>query len=497
MRRMQARNETSQAENQGHLQARQRRLLFVVLLGLLVVGVFLTNFVALQLGQRYALAIDLTANAAYEVGEDTKALLQGLDSDVAIYVLATEDAFGGSPYLVQAQRIIDQYPALSPRVTLTYVDYVSDPTFARRYPDLSLSQGDVLVTCDDRIKQLQLSDLFNYTYAESGNMTIQSSRAEEALTSAILYVVSGDPVRVAVLTGNGMIDMPAFTDLLVGNNYELSTVNLTTDALDDSYDLALLFGPRIDLSEDALKKLDSFLYNDGVYGKTLFYTADVTQDSLPNLAAFLKEWGIVVGDGAVFETTATRTYQYQPYYPVAEYVDETYRDMLIDSSTPVLMPLSRPLDLLFETRDSNYNEILLQFGETSGVRPPEAVDSFTVDQAERWGPMPALVLASKRIYGTTGVTQFRSNLVVSASTAMLDAFSIQNTSLSNSQYLLNLLNTLCERTDVVNIQPKSLAGNTLSITTAQSSTLGILLAGVLPLAILAAGVVIWFVRRYQ
>ncbi|MCJ7548971.1 MAG: hypothetical protein MUQ30_04745, partial [Anaerolineae bacterium] len=143
------------------------------------------------------------------------------------------------------------------------------------------------------------------------------------------------------------------------------------------------------------------------------------------------------------------------------------------------------------------NEVLLQFAETSGVRPSEAIDSFSVEQAERWGPMPALVLATKRIYGTTGMTQFRSNLVVSASTAMLDSFSIQNTSLSNSEYLLNLFNTLCERTDVVNIQPKSLAGNTLSITTAQISTLGILLAGVLPFAILATGIVIWLVRRYQ
>ncbi len=472
-------------------------MLFAVMVSLLIVAAFLINLVAGLLAQRYELTLDLTANAAYQIGEETRALLQGLDRDVEIYVLATEDGFAGSAYLVQAQRILEQYPKISSRVTLTYVDALSDPTFAARFPQLTLAQGDVLVTCGDRLRQLQLADLFNITQSQAGGMVIRSSRAEEVLSSAILHVTSDEQVRVAVLVGHGMATTEAFARLLVANNYELADVNLATDALDDTYDLALLLAPRIDLSEEALSKLDAFLYNNGTYGKTLFYSADVAQEQLPNLAAFLSEWGLVVDEGAVFETTPARTYQVQPYYPVAEYVDATYREQLIDASAPVLMPLARPLTVLFEARDGRFNEVLLQFSETSGVRPAEAVDGFTVEQAERWGPLPALVLANRRIYGTTGVTQYRSNLVVSASTAMLDAFSIENTSLANGDYLLNLLNDLCERTDVVSIRPKSLAGETLALSTAQGNTWGIVLAGVLPLAILAAGLVVWLVRRHQ
>lgn len=487
----------SRADVMGQALVLRRRLLFALLLCLWAAAAFLLNLVMVQLADRVSLTVDLTANAAYKAGQETRALLQGLDRDVAIYVLSTEDGFAGSSYLIQAQRMLEQYPRLSPRVSLTYIDYVFDPSFASRYPDLTLSQGNVLVTSGDRVKQLQLADLFNYTYTESGTLTIQSSRAEEALTSAILYVTSDEQVRVAVLTGNGMAEMEAFVRLLVDNNYEIARVNLTTDDLDDTFDLVLLLGPRIDLSDDALRKLDAFLYNQGDYGKTLFYTADVAQESLPNLEMFLSEWGIIVADGVVFETEAERTYQYQPYYPVAEYVNQAFRDKLIDPDAPVLMPLARPLDLVFETRGNNQNEVLLRYSETSGVRPAGAEEGFSVEQAERWGPMPAMVLASKRIYGATGVTRARSNLVVSASTAMLDTFSIQNTSLSNSQYVLNLLNTLLERSDVVAIQPKSLAGNTLSINTTQASALGIALAGVVPLAILVTGLVVWLVRRYQ
>lgn len=475
----------------------QRMALLLTLLALLVAGTYLINVIAQQLARRYDLTMDLTANAAYEAGEETKALLRSLAKDVEIYVLATEDGFRGSAYLVQARRMLEQYPRLSPRVRLTFVDYVFDPTFASRFPDLTLAQGDILVVSGERIKQIKLAELFHYTYTQSGALTIVASRAEEALTSAILYVISEDRVRVAVLKGNGVAEMPAFTRLLADNNYELSEVNLAVGELDDSYDLALLLAPQQDLSEDVLKKLDAFLYNQGAYGKTLLYTADVTRDALPNMEAFLKEWGIVVGGGAVFETTPARTYQYQPYYPVALYAEDTFRSKLLDPSMPVLMPLARPLTVLFTARDTRFNEVLLEFSETSGVRPASAVEGFSVAQAERWGPMPALVLASKRIYGSTGMTQYRSNLVVSASTAMLDAFSIQNTSLANSEYLLNLLNALCERQDVVTIRPKSLAGATLAISTSQASLLGIILAGALPLTILVAGIAIWLVRRYQ
>lgn len=473
------------------------RALFALLLALLVAATFLLNLVVLQLDDRYGLTLDLTANAAFQPGAETRALLAGLDQDVAIYVLAAPDAFGGSPYLVQAQRMIAQYPRLSPRVSLTYVDYVLDPTFASRYPDLTLSQGDVLVTCGDRVKQIGLGELFNYTYTDTGQLAIVSSRAEEALTSAILYVTSERDVHVAVLTGYDVAEMPAFTDLLTANNYVVTPVNLTTEPLDDRYDLAVLLAPRIDLSPEALKKLDDFLYNQGAYGKTLFYTTDVAQPDLPNLDAFLKEWGLVVGDGAVFETTAERTFQYQPYYPTAAYVDEARRDELLDPSAPMLLPLARPLEVLFSMRDNRYTEVLLQFSETAGVRPPDATDDFVAADAERWGPLPALVLASTRIYGNTGVTQFRSNLVVSASTAMLDASALQSTALANSPYLLNLINSLCERTDAVNIAPKSLAGNALAISTAEMNTLGIVLVGVVPLGILLAGIAVWLSRRYQ
>lgn len=494
MKQMTDNNKTERSEARGR---RGRKAMLVVLLCLVVAATYLVNAVVYGLSQRYPLSLDLTANAAYEVGTETKSLLGALGNDVDIYVLTRPDSYGVNSYFLQMQRIMELYPKLSPRVRLTYIDFAYDPTFASRYPDLTLEQGDILVVRGDKVKQLHFAQMFNYYQTQDGNYALASSRAEEALTSAFMYVMTDDQIQAAVLTGNSVSDMSPFTTLLSDNNYVVANVNIATEPLDDRYDIALLFAPQVDLSEDALKKLGDFLYNNGKYGKMLVYTADAAQQPMPNLNTFLAEWGVSVGDGAVFETSETRTYQAQPFYPVVDYTNEKYRDMLKDASSPVLMPVSRPLSQLFEVKGDVSTEVLLSFGSTTAVLPPDAGQDFTPDKAKQRGPFPAMILSTKNIYDASGALAGKSEVLAASSTQMLDSYCIQNTSLSNNNYMLNMFNDVFQRTDVVNIEPKSLAGRTLAITTADAGTIGLIMAGVIPLLILASGIVIWLVRRYK
>lgn len=477
-------------------QSMKRRTVYYATIALLLAVFFLVNCIMLVLSNRSPLYVDLTATGAFEIGSETKALLGALDKAVSINVLASKSEFDGSSYLVQARRMIEQYPMYSEYVTLNFVDYASDPTFASKYPDLTLSEGNLIVSSGSRVKQLALAELFNYAYDNSGNLQVLNSRAEEAVTGAIQFVVSDTQARAAIIGGYGVTDMPALTSLLEDNNYIVDTVNLSTGEIGDEYDVAVLLAPQTDIDSSALTKLDSFLYNGGAYGKTLIYTADVSQKELTGVETFLREWGVEIGDGAVFETVAERTYQYQPYYPVADYAEEYYKNMLIDTDTPMLMPLARPLGLAYESRDNRTAEVLLSFASSAGVRPSDAGEDFTVADATLRGPLPALIKTSLRVYKGGELTG-ESRVMVAASTSMLEEFAMQNTGLANGEYVLNLFNDVCDRTDVVSIQPKSLAGRTLSVSTGEANTLGIILAGALPLAILAAGIVIWLRRRYQ
>lgn len=478
-----------------NVNGKKMSALFALIIVLLIVAVFLLNALALVLSNRYPLALDLTANAAYEIGDETKAVLDSLTENVTIDVLASEEAFGGDSYLVQAKYILDRYPQYSSRVTLRYIDYTSDPSYAASHSDLTLAEGDVIFSAGEHVKQIALTSMFNYAYTASGSLAVESSRAEEAVTGAILNVLSGEEVKIGVLTGNGQQEMVNFTALLVNNNFVLESAVLATDDLSE-YDALLLLAPQTDLSGDDVRTLEEYLYNNGEYGRTLFYSASVTQTSLPNIETLLAEWGVAVGDGTVFETEAARTYQYQPFYPIADYASQTYQDMLIDGDAPMLMPLARPLEVLFNSRDGQYTETLLSFGASAGVRPSDAGDNFVADDAKQWGPMPAMVLASRRVY-QNGALDKQSSIIVSGSTSMLEELCLQNSSLANSSYLINLFNDLTEKEESIVIAPKSLAGKTLGITTAQVTRLGMILGGVLPLCILLTGIAVWLYRRYK
>ena len=467
--------------------------LFAVLMALLVAAVVLLNVLARGLSERYPLSADLTANAAYRIGDDTKAVLSDLSVDVDLYVLASEGSFSNNSYLTQLRHILEEYPRHSGHIRLSYVDVSADPTFAASYPDLELKEADVLVVSTFGIRQLPLANMFIYTYDAAGSLTVTACRGEEAVTSAIAGVQSADTVKVGFLSGNGVTeDVSAFKTVLADNNFDVSDVNMVRDSFDD-YDILLLLAPTVDLSEDVLKKLDAFLYRDGQLGRTLLYAADVSQPQLPNLDSFLREWGAAVGDGAVFETSADRAYSYQPYYPYTDYTDTEYSALLKDSSNPFLAPLSRPLRTVYGYRDNRTVSTLLSFGKSAGVRPSDAPDSFTAARAEEWGPFPALVLSEWQ----TGKAAVSSRLIVSSSAAAFGSAAMGNTSLSNAEYTVNLFNKFTDRENTIAIAPKSLAGNTLTLSTAAASRLGVLLCIVLPLLILGTGVAVFLRRRYK
>ncbi|HVI39941.1 MAG TPA: Gldg family protein [Anaerovoracaceae bacterium] len=477
----------------------QTKLYFWILIIILIAGVFLLNFVLNLLNERHELSFDLTSNELFDISEESKELIASLKDDIKINVLAKEvDFVSVSTYMAQANEVIRQYDKLGRTITVDYVNYVADPTFASKYPDVVMAHGDILVTCGNKHRVITTKELFNYTYDSKGNAAIASSKADQVLSAALLNVTGDEQVLVTILTGNGEYSMPSFESLLKNNNFEVTSKNLVTEDLDPNCKLAVLVSPHSDLSPEVINKLDKFLYNKGEYGKTLLYTADAEQRPLPNLDVFLKEWGVKVGDGAVFETKENRVFNYHPFYAVADYVDETYQGMLRDKTTPMLMPISRPLKVLFDYRNNNSTTLLLQFGESAAVRPSDAPDSFTQADAAIRGPIPALVLASYSINDKeTGKVQKQSNILVSGSSGMLDAYSIDNSSLSNSEYLLNVFNTLAERKETVKIQSKTITGNELNISTAEANWLGLIFALLIPLAILAMGVGIWLFRRHK
>lgn len=476
------------------------RGLYLTMGVLTLTAVVLLNILMGAISDRYPLSLDLTTHKLFELSTATEEYMAALDKPVAIQVLATRERFEGtSVYNAQASKIMVEFAKASPSVELEFVDYISDPTFASRYPDLTLKHGDVLVESGDKVRQVKTEELFQYGYTSSGSLTIAASRAEEAVLGAILYVVSDEVPGVVFLQGHGEAELTAFRALLTANNYEVSQGNLLTGGLDETADLAVLAAPTTDLSPQEVEMLDAFLYHGGSYGKTLLYCGSPQQGPLPKLEAFLAEWGIKMGDGLVFETDPSRVYANQPFYGVADQVSQRYPDLVRDSKVPLLVPVSRPMEVLFTQQEAYDTEILLEFGSSSGVRPSDASEGFTADQATRRGPIPALVLAAYRQMDPqkADLVLAQSNLLASGSVEMLESYGVNTPAFANGEYLTTLLGRLCGNDTGVTVAPKSIVGNSLNLTQERADRLGMIFMIALPGMVLAIGAVVWLRRRHQ
>ena len=135
----------------------------------------------------------------------------------------------------------------------------------------------------------------------------------------------------------------------------------------------------------------------------------------------------------------------------------------------------------------------MEFAESAGVRPENADNNFRTEDALRWGPMPAMLLSTLLVQGA----EKSSQVLVLPSVQALSGATMGNTSIANAEYLTAIMNTLTARQDAVSIEPKSLSGNILSIATGSASTWGVILCIVIPVGILAAGIIIFLRRRYR
>ncbi len=267
--------------------------------------------------------------------------------------------------------------------------------------------------------------------------------------------------------------------------------------IDPEAEAAVLFAPSEDLDEAQLDKLDEFLDNGGQKGKTLLYFASANQPQLPNLEAFLSEWGIVMEDATLYETNYSRIYNYSPYYSIVDFVNtEIYED----TSAYLLMPNARVMDTAYTERDSRTVEVLLKFGSTAKALPNDAAEDFDIESAETYA-FPALIKStlqkSAGNANATGTAMLESHVVVSSSAMSCESSLLNGSTFVNGKYYIALLNSLLGRESNFSITAKTLDTTTLTMTNFQILSIGAAFAIIIPLVILIVGVVVWLRRRHK
>lgn len=519
-----------------------------------VAVVVLLNVVVAQVCKRNPDAVlDLTTANLYEISDDTVDYIKNLDQDVEIAISSEESTFQSDKYYKMISETISKYQGYSDHISVTYFDTTKDPDILSKYQDLyagDISSNQIIVTSGDRIKVYSLTDMFEidqdkyqsyyYGYASLSDC-ITGFKGEQTLTTAIMNVTDSNPKSVAVITksnGNYIFSatqanayaVTAMENLLNDNGYDVKELDMVNDTLDaETYDIVVLPAPANDLTMDAIKKLQDFLQNDGNLGKQLIYVADYTQSVTPNLDAFLKDWNLQVDSSYVREDDNNRNQTVQIVAsagkgliaPIVSLGDsENYGGNLANSSLPIVAPLARPIQKLpsnngrvvyslLQSSDTSYAYPLTQQAssgedttEAASEESQEATEaattetaattSFDTDSAVRGANT---VMALSQSQQSTGSDLIESDVIVLGSMAMMDYYLTQDSSYNNAEYFIGVLNSVCGKEDSIVIAAKDMATTSISATQTQLVTLRTIVVFLIPLAVAAAGIVVFLRRR--
>lgn len=465
---------------------------------LVIVMVIVLNIIIGLLVNRFPdLELDLTSNNSFALQDDTIDYVSHLNNDVTVYILMEKDKFESQgTYFVQAQKMLNKMASKSDgKMKIKYVDLTSNPSFTSNYPNVdwqsSSANNIVLVESGKQYKVLTLTDCFEYdeqTYNYYGTYSFTGTKIEQAVVTAILNVTTDDKVVVDMIKGNNEQDYSSLKSLLENNAYQVNDVSLATGDFDKDAKVAIMYAPSVDLDEKIVEKLSTWLSNDGKYGRSLIYVPTADMGEMPNLDDFLKEWGMSIDRGYVFETDETALVNANSPYAFTVSYGDYYKDNLKNSKIPVVVSESHAVNIT----DENTAHALLKTTNKAGVLP--------IDADKSWDYKDAITGNGENVAAEgvmTNEDKKSSRVVVFGSYVMFSDTIMQYNSFNNSAYFMNVINTIADKEDVgITIESKSIDNTELGITdVATQNTMLVVFVIVIPIAILVAGFVFWLRRR--
>lgn len=460
-----------------------------------VVAIVLINVLIGHLTDRFVLEIDMTSESLFEISEDTMEVLDDLAEPITITVLAEETTYRDSTELLSnVYEILQRYEALAAgKLTVRYINPNVNPKIVEQYDVLGdLSSNDIIVESARRTKRLTPTTMYNYKTDEDGTTYYVGLRAEQKLTSAILFCTTETVSKAAYIRGhNEDYFMDELDALLTTANYEVGSVILAREEIPEDVNLIIISSPTTDFSIEEIDKLDAY-FNNG--GDAIISMTPQIGEKLTNLETFLEEWGIRYSEDLVFDSA--QSLSGYPMYVVPNIATvEGVTDNLNTRNQFALVVGGKAIELTTTEVSGTYVTPLMTSSATSYAKNVNDV-AYGYDQTENdaVGPFNLAVMAERYTYDKNLNSTRSSLLFVNAGMITDSVLSASN--FLNANYLTSALNFINDYTDAVIIPDKDFVSTTLNILSWQVGVVFWVVVVAIPLAILAIGVIVWARRRH-
>lgn len=468
-------------------ESRQNRygvylVVYVAVVLLLLGGVnYLTN--------RFNKSYDSTATHRLTLSDQSRKVAEALPGDVSLRY------FYGAGGAEPAKELLSRYAELSGKIHVDYVDMDQKPLEARAAG--VTAAGEVVLSMGQRFERAAMLSEEEITRAMI-RLTREGSRAVCVLQG------SGEP-SLETREADGFSNLPV---LLKASSYEIRPVNLpdATAALQSTggqpaCSVLIVAGPRTDYPPPVVAAIHGYVEA----GNAALFLLDppgvvqgLSTAANEQLAAVLAGWGVELQKNWLIAPRNLESLRFGPLtIAVSEYDRHPITSTLGDSLT--LFPEARSLRVV----ESKTAEIAPLFSSPAGAM---ATDSLGAEGKEidlsklPKGPFVMAVAGTLKTPPPADAAKPAEAKTPSAGRFVVVGNSrwAQNGSLGqyeNRNLLANSINWLAAEEDLISIPPKSPSDATLVLTPVQLRILNLTAIVLIPLLVIAAGVLVWLRRR--
>ncbi|HIX38131.1 MAG TPA: GldG family protein, partial [Candidatus Blautia pullistercoris] len=429
---------------------------------------------------------DLTANQLYSISSQSKVMLSSLEEDITIYwVVASgeEDEY--------VEKLLHNYEDYSSRVTVEKKDPDLNPDFTNNYTDETIYNNSVIVECGDKYRYISYQDMYETSSMSYYSMYSSADEfaGESLITSAISYCTTEELPVIHILEGHGETELTeSFQEALERDNLETETLSLlNSETVPEEVSCILVNAPSTDISETERDMLLDFMERGG---RVLIISGTAEEEQLPNLKSVMENYGISVLEGVVVEENTDNYVYGNPVLLMPEMNSSDITDPLMEDNYQVVVPVSKALDVSEASEDVTVTSLLESSEESFLKDEGYDIETYEQEEGDVQGPLTLAALVTKDLEDDQ-----QMQLVWIASSMMLEEAYNAYSSDANEDFILNVLEMMCEKDDSISVRSKSLTNEYLTISTADSSMIKVATMGMIPGIYLITGIVVAVRRR--
>lgn len=452
----------------------------VLVLIIIAIGVVLSH-IAFRRNYRY----DFTRNKIFSMSELTMKTIRELDKEVKIYGFFPKDSNEEGVML----DLFKEYKRLNDKLSWVMIDPQIDPVTSQQ---MKVSvMGTVIVECGANRQTVLPEDLFFIPNKIMSPNETPKFTGEQAITSAIANVLTGQKRVISFITGHGESsingfkanDIAALNQLLTQENFEVVENSLITGDIDERASVVLVISPKSDFLESEISKLRNYIE---IKKGNILFALDPTPNLKKLYEYIFKEYAVNVNFDIVVDVRGI-TRNYWSVAPVMARHDIT--NPLINKNLISLMFHCCSL-----TRDTNpdvKHTVLLSSIENSwakrGLETKTEIRVEKENDTDVLGPLDLGVIAEK-----TNTASGSRALIIG------DSDFLDNTNIpvsGNRDLIINAINWLAGNNKMLSIRPRIMEIPRIEFDKEDSNKIFSFCVLATPLFIVIFGFIVFMFRR--